>query len=286
MPTDPKASQVARDRELLDRLGYGVLDIQSESGVGFEDVRRYTYLVEPELSPRATAQHLRQLLGRPFSEREARAAWDEILKYKARKVSETGEDLPIEQAAREWDEQFGFAFRRRWFLTRPEPETRTYIPGARERGPGPVGRVTGLALPELRPLLDAGFTVTDVLFEAAKKPVRSARLALIRVPKRDRSKYYVRLVANLTGWTLSPEEAEEVWAEALKHKVYLSEKLGHDVSMERAVVDYFKRVRLSGLDRAALWETGQLFAPNATDHDEFESSDAAPSTKPGGLFPA
>ncbi len=70
-----RASDVAKDRELLNRLGYGVLDVQTESGdVGFEDVRRYSYLVAPELSPRATARRLRDILGRPFSEEEARAA--------------------------------------------------------------------------------------------------------------------------------------------------------------------------------------------------------------------
>lgn len=285
MPKDLTASQVAKDRELLDRLGYGVLDIQSRSGAGFEDVRRYTYVVDPELSPRATAMRLQQVLGRPFTEREARAAWAEMLKYKAKRVAETGEDLPIEQAIREWDEKFGYAFRRRWFLTQPEAGERQYVPGARERRPGPIGKVTGLTLPELRPLLEAGFGVTDILFEAAREPIRSARLALRRVPKKDRNKYYVRLVANLTGWELSEEEAERVWGEILKHKASLSERLGHDVPMERAVVDYFKRLRLSGLDRVALWETGQPFAPNAAD-DGGEGEAWAPSTKPRGLFPA
>jgi hypothetical protein len=52
--------------------------------------------------------------------------------------------------------------------------------------------------------------------------------------------------------------------------------------MERALVDYFKRLRLSGLDRASLWELGQSFAPNS---GEF-SPEGAPSTISRPLFPA
>ncbi|MDQ3856369.1 MAG: DUF4032 domain-containing protein [Chloroflexota bacterium] len=286
MPRELTASQVAQDRELLDRLGYGVLDIQSGSGVGFEDVRRHSYVVQPDLSPRATAMRLQSVLKRPFTEREARAAWNEILRYKAKRMSETQEDLPIEQVIREWDEKYGYGFRRRWFLSQPEAEARRYIPGGRERGPGPVSKVTGLVVPELKPLLEAGFDVVDVLFEAAKRPGRAASFVLRRVPKKERSKRYVRLIANLTGWTLSEEEAERAWGEILKHKIHLSEEAGHDVSMERAVVDYFKRLRLSGLDRSVLWETGQLLAPNHADYYDVETDESAPSTRPGRLFPA
>ncbi len=284
MAKNPNLTQVVEDDRLLSRLGYGVLDIESKSGAGFEDVRRYTYLVAPEKSPRAAAMRLRNLLGRPFTEKEARATWNEILQYKLRRMEETGEDIPVEQAAREWDERYGFAFRRQWYLTRPEPAGRRYMPGGRERGPGPVGKVTGLALPELRPLLEAGFSVTDILTQAAKKPLPSARLALRRVPRAERDRHYVQLVAKLTGWTLSQEEAERVWAQVLQHKLYLSEKLGQDVPAERAAVDYFKRLRLAGLDRAALWETGQLFAPNSRDY--LQDSSDAPSTKAGVQFPA
>lgn len=256
MAHNPTASEVTRDQELLHRLGYGVLDVQSESGVGFEDVRRYTYLVEPELSPRATAVRLQRIFRRPFTEPEARAVWDEILKFKVRRLQKTGEDLSIEQAAREWDAKHGFAFRRRWYLTRPEVAEHRYVPTGRERGAGAVEKVTGVILPELRPLLTSGFGVVDVLLHAVKEPVRSLRLAIRKVPTTQRQQEYVRLVADLTGWKLSPQEAEQVWARVLEHKLFLSQQLGTNVPIERAVVDYFKRLRLSGLDRDALWSAG------------------------------
>jgi hypothetical protein len=268
---------------MLDRLGYGVLDVQTDSGVGFEDVRRYSYVVDPELSPRATAIRLQKLLGRPFTEREARAAWDEILEFKLRRVRETGEDLSIEQAAREWDERYGLAFRRRWYLTQPEPGQRKYLPGGRERRPGPVGKVAGAVMPELAPLLESGFSVADVLGAAKAKPRDAVRLVLRRVPKSERARHYVRLIAKLTGWQLSNEEAERVWVEVLKHKVRLSRRYGQDVPVERALVDYFKRMRLSGLDRTALWETGQLLNPERA---EVVDNPDTPSTKARALFPA
>lgn len=282
MPTDPSASEVVNDAQLRVRLGYGVLDVQSSSGVGFEDVHRYSFMGERALNPRAKANRLRHILGRAFSEKEALATWNEISEYMRRQEEETDKELRFEDAAREWDEQYGYAFRRRWYLTRPEPGQRRYVPGGRERGPTPIGKAAGLVLPELRPLLEAGFSVTDVLTHAARQPLPSARLALRRVPPQERNNHYVRLVADLTGWKLTEEEATRVWEYALEHKAYLSERAAHDVPMARAVVDYFKRLRLSGLDRVSLWELGHPFAPNSGEEDPQD----ARSTEPGALFPA
>lgn len=283
MATDPNASDIARDRELRERLGYGVLDVPTHGGAGFDDVRRHTYLADPALNPKAAASRLRGLLNRPFTEREALVAQREIERYRQARAEETGEQVSFEDAARQWDERYGYAFRRRWYLTRPEPGQRRYVPGGRERGATRVGRAATLLLPELRPLLEAGFSVTDVLTHAAREALPTAKLALRRVPARERENYYVRLVADLTGWKLSEEEAQRVWQEVLKHKAHMSEQAGSDVPIERAVVDYFKRLRLSGLDRASLWETGQLYAPEDPGDDAPEE---ARSTKAGALFPA
>lgn len=42
---------------------------------------------------------------------------------------------------------------------------------------------------------------------------------------------------------LSPLEAREVWPQVLEHKWYLSERLGRDVGLRIAAVDYFENVR-------------------------------------------
>lgn len=274
MPTDPTASEVTRDRELQERLGYGMLDVQTESGAGFEDVRRYSYVAEPQLNPKATALRLGPLLGRSFSEKEAVATWTEILQYQRQRADKTGEDLPIERAAREWDARHGPAFRRRWYLVRPESSPRRYITGGHEQGPGIGSRLVARRVPGLRPLLEAGFSLRDVL---------AAWVIARRVPKDKRHKRYILLVAKLTGWTLTVEEAVRVWDQVLRHQLRLSKWLGHEVSLERATVDYFRRLRLSGLDRSALWETGELLNPDSAEHVE---EPEAPSTRSGAIFPS
>ncbi len=85
---------------------------------------------------------------------------------------------------------------------------------------------------------------------------------LRRVSREEHTGYYVHLVARLTGWTLSEEEAKLVWIQVLEHWQRLREQ-GPDVSVERATVDYFKRLRLAGLDRTTLWEVGQAFTPSS-----------------------
>lgn len=46
-----------------------------------------------------------------------------------------------------------------------------------------------------------------------------------------------------TGVSLTPAEAQEVWPQVLEHKWYLSERLGRDVGLKVAALDYFKNVR-------------------------------------------
>jgi hypothetical protein len=40
-----------------------------------------------------------------------------------------------------------------------------------------------------------------------------------------------------------PAEAQEVWPQVLEHKWYMSERLGRDVGLRVAALDYFKNVR-------------------------------------------
>lgn len=282
MATDPTTAQVAEDSELRRRLGYGVLDVQGVSGVGYEDVLRFSHVREPGLNPRQMASRLRKVLNRTFTEKEAYAVWHEIDEYRRQLSAETGAEVDLDQAAREWDAQYGYAFRRRWFLSQPEPGNHRIVPGARERGTTTAGKAAGLVIPELKPLLEAGYSVTDVIAQVASEPLPSARIAVTRARKKARNKHYVRLIGRLTGWELSEKEAERVWDEAVKHRDSLSKRQGHHVPMERALVDYFKRLRLSGLDRASLWELGQSFAPNSGE----VAPDGAPSTVSRPLFPA
>ena len=45
------------------------------------------------------------------------------------------------------------------------------------------------------------------------------------------------------GVGITPAEAQEVWPQVLEHKWYMSERLGRDVGLRVAALDYFKNVR-------------------------------------------
>ena len=48
---------------------------------------------------------------------------------------------------------------------------------------------------------------------------------------------------SVAGVRLSPLEAQEVWPQVLEHKWYMSERLGRDVGLRVAAVDYFTNIR-------------------------------------------
>ncbi|HLM56298.1 MAG TPA: DUF4032 domain-containing protein [Pyrinomonadaceae bacterium] len=51
-----------------------------------------------------------------------------------------------------------------------------------------------------------------------------------------------REVRRLTGLKLSEREARAAWPRVLEHKWYLSERLGRDVGVRVAAVDYFDNI--------------------------------------------
>jgi hypothetical protein len=50
-------------------------------------------------------------------------------------------------------------------------------------------------------------------------------------------------IKQVAGGRLSSSEAREVWPQVLEHKWYMSERLGRDVGLRVAAVDYFENVR-------------------------------------------
>ncbi len=51
-----------------------------------------------------------------------------------------------------------------------------------------------------------------------------------------------RAVRKLTGLRLSEPEARGAWPRLLEHKWYLSERLGRDVGLRVAAIDYFDNI--------------------------------------------
>ena len=55
----------------------------------------------------------------------------------------------------------------------------------------------------------------------------------------------------LTGVTLGVTDARAIWPKILDHKWFLSERLGRDVGLRVAAMDYLENIESSLLDRAA-----------------------------------
>jgi Domain of unknown function (DUF4032) len=51
-----------------------------------------------------------------------------------------------------------------------------------------------------------------------------------------------RTIKNLTGVRLSDRSAREVWLAIVDHKWYLGERLGRDVGLRTAAVDYLENI--------------------------------------------
>ncbi len=77
---------------------------------------------------------------------------------------------------------------------------------------------------------------------------------------KQRTQSYNSLVA-LTGWSLPEEEVESLWLQVHEYKLRMTAR-AKDVSVERAAVDYFKRLRLGSINRTTLWQAGYTFLSN------------------------
>ena len=244
MPTDYRAPDVYADKVLLDRLGYGILDIAFAGGVGFEDVYRYAYVVRPERAPGFHSRVLLELLGKVIERSLAHAIWAEVLRHKWLLSEAAQRDVGIETAAKDWYEQYGKEFERNWYLSKPDLPQR--FPGLEERGPSLAEKAVGLVIPSLQELLDAGFSVVDIA-RAGMGLLGEAVGALIlrKVSPQERERFYVKLVADLASYDLSQGEAQRTWREILEHKWYMSEREERDVGIQAAALDYFKRLKLA-----------------------------------------
>src|SRR5919199_1253152 len=53
-----------------------------------------------------------------------------------------------------------------------------------------------------------------------------------------------KVLKELAGVRLSPAEARTEWPRVLEHKWFVSERLGRDIGLRVAAIDYFENVRL------------------------------------------
>jgi hypothetical protein len=60
-----------------------------------------------------------------------------------------------------------------------------------------------------------------------------------------------KLLKELARVKLSPAEARAEWPRVLEHKWFVSERLGRDIGLRVAAIDYFENVRLPRHTRTA-----------------------------------
>ncbi|MDT5296398.1 MAG: adenylate cyclase [Acidobacteriota bacterium] len=60
-----------------------------------------------------------------------------------------------------------------------------------------------------------------------------------------------KILKGLAGVKLTVAEARAEWSRVLEHKWFVSERLGRDVGMRVAAIDYFENVRLPRHTRTA-----------------------------------
>lgn len=303
---DITAGEVFEDREMLNRLGYGIFDLAwGSSGIGSENVKDFSYLVAENKDPKIYRRKVYNLIGRYFENKLAEAIWNKFIDHKWVLAERAGHDIDLKVAAEDWFKNYGHDFLKDWTFRRAEIPSR--IRSSHEFSRSFLELMAGLLVPNLRELLFNGFTVTDIIKAAITTPPgrvrklvrkRNRRNAILPsifrlrrhrnktkgvdatqevsggsekqadltdppylvVKKLDgnpspeeRGRYYIHLVASLTGHAIkTPEEAEKRWQEILEHKWYMSERQGQDVGIRAAALDYYRRLNL--LEES---ETGQ-----------------------------
>ncbi len=286
---DITAGEVFEDREMLNRLGYGIFDLAwGTSGVGFENVRDFTYVIGQDKDPKIYRLKVYELLGRYYDNTLAKALWNKIIEHKWVLSERAEKEIDLKTAAVDWFQNYGHPFLKDWTFRRAQVPNR--IRNKAEARVSALGSMAGYLVPNLRELLENGFTVTDIIkaalttrplrikmarpqghhrrirfvpafpfrraqskppFEEHGSPEDSAwrdettYLVVNKIGQQEKGRFYVHLVAKLTGHAIrTPEEAEKRWQEILEHKWYMSEREGQDVGIRTAALDYYRRLNL------------------------------------------
>ncbi len=279
---DISAAEVYADREMFNRLGYGIMDISfGSAGIGSENIRDFSYLITPDEDNKFYRRKVYDLVGRYYTNTLAKAIWDELINHKWVMSERVGHEIDLKTAAEDWFKNHSHGFFKEWTFQQPEVPER--IRQSSQEGREIAGVVAGTLIPHWRELLTAGFAITDVAKAAIVEAVHPGvwKKAGLTPPKNRRlvsaprffkrrkvatspqeeppylsvkrvdakslkeGSYFVRMVAHLTGHDpTTPEEAERRWQEILEHKWHLSEKTGRDVGLQAAALDYFRRLNL------------------------------------------
>ncbi len=233
MRGDINAIELYQDREFLTRLGYGIFDVEvgSTGGVGFEDVRRFTYLESEDEDPKLYRRKVFNLVNRYYPNEVAHVLWSRFNEYRNYKAEQIGFEINLEEAALEWLDLYGHEFFKNWALKKLEVPFRM-----RNQAEPRLGHLDVLAsqlVPQWRELLECGFKLLPLTLAA-----------LIEL-KGGRQNHYLRLVARLSGHKIKiASELPRRLTEIEQLQAYLSQQMGRVIGSSEATIEYYRRLSL------------------------------------------
>jgi hypothetical protein len=174
---DITANEVYQDRETLERLGFGIMDVAwGSSGIGSDNIRDFSYIISPNQDPKMYRRLVFEILGRYFENSLAKEMWNKFIDHKWVMSERAGKEIGLETAAQDWFKEYSHDFLKDWTFRREVIPER--IRNNTEPKKDLSSLVAGYLIPGLRELLDAGFTVTDIIFAVFKTKISIRKLAI------------------------------------------------------------------------------------------------------------
>ncbi len=176
MRGDIRATDVFKDRELLNLLGWGIMDVEWGKGeIGSENIRNFSYVVAQDQDAKFYRRMVYDLIGRYFANDLARDLWNKFIDHKWVLSEREGREINLKVAAQDWMQNYSHDFLKRWTFTHPVPTGR--IRNVSEPNRGLMGSMASQVVPPLGDLLDSGFSVVNVVGAAIREsiPLRASR---------------------------------------------------------------------------------------------------------------
>jgi hypothetical protein len=233
MRGDVNAVELYQDREFLLRLGYGMMDVPvgSTGDVGFEDVRKYSYLEDEEEDPKLYRRRVFNLIGRYYQNDLAKILWHKFKEHQIHLHEREGWELCLAEAAQDWLERYGHEFFKSWTLEQPYVPFRLRNHSEPHRGWLEVGAAQ--LAPQWRELIEVGFGLDAIL------------LAIVLEGGKRGRQGYLRLVARLSGHRIKDRaELEKRQQEIEQLQRQISRQTGQEISWRAATLEYFRRLNL------------------------------------------
>lgn len=95
---------------------------------------------------------------------------------------------------------------------------------------------------ELEELEKQGYRLIDII-AGDVKPVKEIQYLVDKVVKKKGDNFYSDLLYNLTLERFPEEKAKTLWQEILHHKYMVSERMGRNIGIRVATLDYFENVK-------------------------------------------